>query len=409
MRWSRERRRGNTALYFALALPVIGGFGAFAIEYAYVRHVEMQLEGVNAAASHAALVELQRDDWTFDSARAAAIGVVEGNIVDDAPYSLDPNDVVFGYYNPVEGFVESDDRMVVNAVRTQLVEHDVGLGFGLVFLGREMSVSTCSAVAYGIGHATTDDEGGPGLVNGHFDYDTVEGREYCPGDQRCEGTTKHTHEYDDDFDVTYASLFSGFAGHLRVNDCTENGRIRDCADPDASRFLPDGQPFKIQVVNAELSPGAWITINGVDYDVEAYDNIPFSNLPIYHLGTGESELTELQMNFDVNAIANCELIPTQTRTVRANTPGIEGEWRSGALTIQLVEPSAIPTSGTGNGDHQAVTTQNDGLLYEATYFWHWSGASYIAAQAEQWQADYDALDCPEPEFIDDAPGGSVCP
>jgi len=396
-------------MYFALALPVIGGFGAFAIEYAYVRLVQMQLEGVNDAASHAALVEMQRDDWTFDSARTAAMGVVEGNIVEDAPYTLDPNDVVFGYYNPEEGFVVSDDRMVVNAVRTQLVRHNVGLGFGLAFLGREMTVSTCSAVAYGIGHATTDYEGGPGLANGHFDYDTVEARRYCLGDQRCEGTTKHTHEYDDIFDVTYASLFSGFAGHLRVNDCTKDGRISDCADPDASRFIPEDTVFKIQVVNADLSPGAWITINGVDYDVDAYDNVPLAELPTYTLGPGESQLTELQMNFDVQAIANCELIPTQTRTVRANIPGIEGEWRSGALTIQLVTATASPTSGTGNGDHQAVTTENAGLLYEATYFWHWSGASYTAAEADQWQADFDALDCPEPEFIDDAPGGSVCP
>lgn len=410
---THHARRGSTATYVALALPVIGGFGALGIEYAYLRHVQIQLDGVSSAAAHAAMVELDQldaHDTGLGPAREMSVAVVEGSIVDRHPYSLDPGNVIFGYYDAGEGSFEPTQNIEeVNAVRVPLAVHGVGLGFGQAFFGRNHSVFSCSAVAMGEGNASTGDMGGPGIANGHFDYDTTDPRWQCTGASVCNGTSRHTHEFDDSHDTTFADQRSDLDGHLPITGCTDGrGKIGACGGA-FTRTIPDGVAFKIVVVNADLSPGAWITINGTDYDVDYYDDIPLADLPTFQLGPGLNELDDLSMNFDVDAIANCELIPTNTGDVRANTPGIYGEWRSGALTVQLVTPVAVSTPGISGGDQDAVVSQANGLLYEATFFWHWDGPSYIQAQAEQWQEQYDALDCRRVQFIEHAPGGSACP
>jgi hypothetical protein len=285
----------------------------------------------------------------------------------------------------------------VNAVRVPLVRRNVGLGFGLVFLGREHDVHSCAAIALGEGHATTEEEGGPGLYNGHFDYDTSDARIICPGTKTCTSTSKHTHQFDDKFDVTYTDQFYPLDGHLSLSS------------GGTTPMIPVTQDFKITVVNANLSPGVWFVINGVEYDVTEYDDIPFSKLPTWRRESGPIQLRSLQVHFDPKAIANCKLHPTRTTDVRNNTPGVYGEWRNGALTMQLVKPDAVFTPGKSAGGHDVVINQANGLLFEDTAFWHWSGPSYIAKDAAAWQAMYDDLDCPEPEFVTAATGTKACP
>ena len=52
-----------------------------------------------------------------------------------------------------------------------------------------------------------------------------------------------------------------------------------------------------------------------------------------------------------------------------------------------------------------VVSEDDGLFWEGTFFWHWDGPSY---HEDGWQEQYDALMCFESVFIDSLPEGNVC-
>jgi Flp pilus assembly protein TadG len=404
----RSERRGGALTYFALALPVIGGFGALGIEFVYLNAVERELQGVADAAAHAALLQLDNTAAGMTAGVADAQDLVAGMHVNGQGYALDAADVEFGYFDASTGaFTVSADPVEVNAVRVAPTEEDVGLGFGLAFLGQAFPVSTCAVVVQGDGNATTEDPGGPGLANGHFDMDTVAAREDCEASAVCASTTVHTHEYDDNYGVTSADLFDDLAGQLPINGCTKtkSGSAGPCTSSGYTPVITDSQTFKLVVANADLSPGAWLTVNGVDIDVTDYDDQTFASLPTYVLGTipATNKLTELRMNFDVDAIANCELLPTSTGKVRSNTPGIDNEWRSGSLTVQAVTTTATLSTGRSAGDQDVAISENDGLLWEAIFFWHWDGSAYTVATATAWQEEYDALDCDLPTYVDATP------
>ncbi len=408
-----QDRRGSTATYFAVILPVVGMFSAMAIEIAYLGVVQQQLQGVSDAAAHAASLVMDGSEEGLDLARKEALLVTQGSIVNFLDYELTEADIVFGYFDVDTGeFIESSDADLVNSVKVPLTEYEVGLGFGMAFFQKSFPVTACAAVMQGPGNANTGDIGGRGLNNGHFDYDSTDPRAHCPGSQVCEGTTKHTHEFDDIYDVTFANQFNGLDDHLPVDGCVDatgkKPQVGGCGG-DYTRVIENGVPFKILVSNAELSPGAWLTVNGDEIDVEFYDDMSFAALPTYVLGgVGPNTLNSLTVNFDINAIANCELIPTNTGDVRRNTPGINGEWRSGALTVQFVDPNSATTSNLSAGGHDVVVSEDDGLMWEGTFFWHWDGPSYTAADAIDWQNQYDDLDCHTAQFIDHYPGGTAC-
>ncbi len=378
-------------MYFGLSLMVIGGFCALAIEFTYVYVVRQQLRGVSDAAGHAAILKLNGSQEGLIDARIAAVAVVEGLAVNGRTFSLPPEKVEFGYIDRDKQWVSSDVAREVTSVRV-LLEEEVGLGFGQTFFGRTMTVRTCGAIGAGDGNANTGEEDGPGLANGHFDWDTALASVRCAGSNRCSGTDKHTHQYDDNYDVTAVDMFNMLGGHTSINQ------------------IGLSTPFKIRVVNANLSPGVWLTINGVDYDVTTWDNQSMSELPVFSMnGSTGNMLWEFWVNYDVNAIANCNLHPTVTKDVRNNTPGPFGEWRSGAITVQLVAPGSSPTFATSAGDHQAVISQSDGLLWENTSFWHWDGPGYTASNYASWKDLYDGLECFKPSFIDSLAMGGVCP
>lgn len=227
---------------------------------------------------------------------------------------------------------------------------------------------------------TTDPDDETGLWGGHFDVDTssfisvmrpVDDDPAAP----MGSTDAHVHEYDNRYNVTGCDFFNFL--RPKLHEITED--------------VPDGSTkFKIIVANADLSPGGRLVINK-DYSasssstytpVTSYDNTALSNLPVYSFDgvEGSIPLEEFGMYFGVDAILTGGLIPTCTGDVRANHPGLNGEWRNGALTIQAVLVNPDGTDGftteqslSAGGVHGVATS---GLLWECTLFWHWVGPSY---------------------------------
>ena len=155
-------------------------------------------------------------------------------------------------------------------------------------------------------------------------------------------------------------------------------------------YVPNGVKFKIIVANADLSPGGRLVINKIYNSLDPttytsvtnYDDTAPSALPIYSLDgiAGTTRLTQLGLYFDTSVIGSGGLIGTVTGAVRSNTTGLLGEWRNGALTVQLVKvntdgsPAFTTSTSISNGGVQGVATS--GLLWETTFFWHHNAPAY---------------------------------
>ncbi|RMG23437.1 MAG: T9SS C-terminal target domain-containing protein [Bacteroidetes bacterium] len=210
-----------------------------------------------------------------------------------------------------------------------------------------------------------------GLKGGHFDVDTYSAIAPVNNGE----TDGHVHEYDNKYDVVGVDYFN----------------LRDSKLHNIDQDISKGsQKFKIIIANADLSPGGRLVINNT-YDpndpstyipVKTYDDIPLDQLPVYSLDgvSGTTKLSKLGIYFEPEAIQNNQLIPTNTGDVKKNVPGLNGEWRNGALTIQALAVNnngsdAFTTdAGKSAGGVQGVATS--GLLWESTIFWHWDGKSY---------------------------------
>ena len=209
-----------------------------------------------------------------------------------------------------------------------------------------------------------------GLLGGHFDADTSSFISPIGNGS----TDKHIHEYDDDYQVTGVDFFNMFNSGLHTIDT-------DITDPD--------QPFRLIVLNANLSVSGRLTINNtydpLDYatwqPITIYDNTTDSNLPIYSLSgaNGTTQLSQAGIYFHPLAIVNGGLHPSKTGCVKDNELGPNDEWRNGAVTIQAisVNPDGSPAytldGSMSNGGHGAAAS---GLLWELTLFWHWNGPCY---------------------------------
>ncbi|HEX4923329.1 MAG TPA: hypothetical protein VFV50_04555 [Bdellovibrionales bacterium] len=201
------------------------------------------------------------------------------------------------------------------------------------------------------GESGQDDPNDPGLDGGHFDLDTSS-RVYSFSQGR---TDKHVHEYDDKYNVSFADFFNlNGDGFTKITD-----------------RVGATQAFYVIVANAQLSPGAVLEINGVDYPVVDYQNkILAGGLGprTFTLG-GPNQLTSLKIKFRADALTTNGLIATQTSCVVSNDPGANGEYRNGALIVQILD------AATAKLDTATKTAAVDGgLLWEATLFWHKSGA-----------------------------------
>ncbi len=111
-------RSGSFVVVAALAMVVFLGFGALAIDLAWLRLVRLQAQNAADAGAHAALVELKRSQDT-DAAQAVAEAVVAMNQVGGQAARLDRRHTRFGSWDfPSRTFVTGDDY--VNSVEVQV-------------------------------------------------------------------------------------------------------------------------------------------------------------------------------------------------------------------------------------------------------------------------------------------------
>ncbi len=121
-----SRRRGSYAILLALALTVLLGFGAFAIDVAYIRMAQAQAQDVADAATQAAVIMLRRTG-SQDDARTVAEGVVAANLIAGQPGDL--ADLDFGTWDEDAGTF-TEGTVAPNAVRalvTRTGDNEVGL------------------------------------------------------------------------------------------------------------------------------------------------------------------------------------------------------------------------------------------------------------------------------------------
>lgn len=231
------------------------------------------------------------------------------------------------------------------------------LKMGLIFAGvcaiMLVSFQNCSQIAFVPAQklASTNfpgQDGVNGVQGGHFDLDTsTQIYPYKSGT-----TTHHVHEYDKKYQTTTIDFFN----------------LIDTQFNEIHKTIPADTRFVINVVNAALSPGGVLQING--------DSISVSNFSLGQVYTirgsqimSDQVLKGLRLGFAPDTLAKNGLVPSVTACVRHNDPGKLGEYRNGALTIQALDAanhSIDPKTG-------AATS---GLLWEATVFWHWTGACY---------------------------------
>ena len=230
----------------------------------------------------------------------------------------------------------------------------------------------------------TDTSPDKGVSGGHFDVDVY----------GMTGTTfrgvKHTHEYDDKYDVTGVNF-------LNASDAIYNL---------GNRITSTTQAFKVLVVNQYLNPASSLSVGGGSYvSVKDYGGLTtaasadaaLAGLPSYTRGT-TTPINTLAWKLPLDGFRSknwwgdgtaprAGLIPSQTGCVKgvssdgsALTPGPNGERHNGALTIQVIKAdtpaSAIelnwPAGGAKYGWRLKQATFTAWLLAEYTMFWHHS-------------------------------------
>lgn len=124
MRRTTRPRRGTYALLFAVVLVVLLGFGALALDVAYMLLARSQAQGVADGAAQAALV-VMRLTGDEDEARRAALAVVERNhVAGEAPELAE---LTFGAWDVVAAdpyFIP--DAAHPNAVRARVAREGEG-------------------------------------------------------------------------------------------------------------------------------------------------------------------------------------------------------------------------------------------------------------------------------------------
>ncbi|MDB2426098.1 hypothetical protein N9W41_00985 [bacterium] len=201
-----------------------------------------------------------------------------------------------------------------------------------------------------------NDVNDPGLLGGHFDFDTsTELYNFSEGE-----TNHHIHEYDDKHSTNKVDFFDMIDGKLvEINEAISDGN----------------KEFYIIVANADLSTGGVLAINDKVINVKTYqDNFLASDSAYtkYSLNGSDSstKLSHFSISFSADALLKGGLMATETKCVRANDAGKLGEYRNGALTIQVVDAANF------DGLNPDTLSASSGLLWEATLFWHKDGKCY---------------------------------
>ncbi|HRK07855.1 MAG TPA: hypothetical protein PLZ57_08815 [Pseudobdellovibrionaceae bacterium] len=200
-----------------------------------------------------------------------------------------------------------------------------------------------------------------GLLAGHFDFDTA-GKVYSSREGR---TTRHEHAYDDTHDLTHVDFFN--MRHSSHHSDRKFLQIRDALGGSTSKV------FVITVANAELSPGGILEINGVDYPVVSYQNSQDAAvagtgpaLARFSLAGGATStaLSSLKLKFAKDAIVKGQLLTTVWWCPVENYPGAKGEYRNGALLVQIHEIERFKLNS------KRVAPSDGGLVWEGMVFHH---------------------------------------
>lgn len=209
-----------------------------------------------------------------------------------------------------------------------------------------------------------------GLLYGHIDVD-----ESTASKLMSRTTNKHEHEYDVSVGLPVDWFDLGW----------HNGIQKKSGFNGLDYFISPYDEFTILLGNTNLSPGGHLEINGNFYTPQVYGNKPISTLAKYRLhssGSGIVKLTSLKQHYDPLDLLKRRVIGTNTGEVKKDTPGIAGEHRNGAYTVQLVRWN-YRWNGQGsisNGGHNLFGRGNsntwNALLWEGIIFWHWHGPSY---------------------------------
>lgn len=188
-----------------------------------------------------------------------------------------------------------------------------------------------------------------GVPGGHFDLDTsISTYPFNQGK-----TAHHVHEYDDRFNVTGVDFFN----------------LKDTKFIDPRAAARSEQSFTIIIANAEFSPGAMLLLNGNSLPALEWQKTGQNNKTTvfsFHGNDGTTKLDSFMIYFDKNRPISEQLIASETKRVVSNTPGPNNTYRAGALTVQLLDAKTgqlDPTLGV-------AAIGQDGLIWEATLFWH---------------------------------------
>ena len=214
-----------------------------------------------------------------------------------------------------------------------------------------------------------------------------------------------------------------------------------------SAVLPN-QQFIVLIANADLSPGAYITIGKNIYNVVYYQKMihqalakwdgtgdlldPNGKSLIHSLASIAASGGTLRTTFDKDVLKNRGVIPTQTDCMENNThSATTGRMRNGSLTMHLVKREAFDGLPAGQKAISKVLVQNPthftpwirnlsdrhnsmggwinmaptvngqkvryaglraldnaSFLYEGIIFWHWNGECYGTAK---WETEYNAI------------------
>lgn len=199
-----------------------------------------------------------------------------------------------------------------------------------------------------------------GLKGGHFDFDTASSV-YDANEGK---TDRHTHEYDNQFDIRYIDLFNILNSNMSTSSFVSlNDRHTKIVD----RISPT-QEFVITVANAENSKGVILNINGtrissVDYQnkVDQFLSGDVNALETFTLAT----LNQFQIEFNSDTISENVLVPIHYACPVQNKLSSSGQYRNGAFIIQIHDKSKVKLDAK-----MRVATKDGGLRWEAFMFWH---------------------------------------
>lgn len=279
--------------------------------------------------------------------------------------------VIFTGSQNIEIILVNSDEELFSFFDTLTAVDQIRIDFPLVLIGTNGARTTINdivqleEVLQVFVDNCRENTGGQGLRFGHFDVDTAH-LVYAFNEGK---TDAHTHEYDDKFETNIVDYFN-----IETGDKTGSKALHNINDTDYG--VPnDNEQFYLIVANANLSQDVQVNINGtlisvMDYQakVDAYMNGDNNALEAYTLGNsqGATKLTSLEFVVGLDAaLSDNGLIPTETSTVRSNTPGPNGEYRDGALIIQAINVNDMSL----NADLR-VADSDAGLFWESTIFWH---------------------------------------